>query len=85
MPQPLDHHQVLEIITAYHDMLSREKQMHSEHENGLKPHFSPFLALIRPILGPTKFVSATRPPTGTEDHYCLSQYEKSGKTNAFRA
>ena len=33
----------------------REKAIHLEQENGLKPHFGPFLALIRPILGPINF------------------------------
>ena len=36
-------------------MQNRQKLMHFEHENGLKHHFGPFLALIGPILGPTKF------------------------------
>ena len=36
--------------------------MHFEHGNGRKPHFGPFLALIGPILGPTKLFSAFRPP-----------------------
>ena len=52
--QPLDHHQVLLTITAYHNMQNREKLMHFEQENGLKPHFGPFLALIGPILGHEK-------------------------------
>ena len=32
-----------------------QKLMHFQHENSLKPHFGPFLALIRPILGPIIF------------------------------
>ena len=35
-------------------MQNRGKAIHSEQENGLKPHFGPFLALIGPIRGPTK-------------------------------
>ena len=30
-------------------MQNWQKLMHYEHENGLKPHFGPFLALIGPI------------------------------------
>ena len=29
--------------------------MNLDQENGLKPHFGPFLALIGPILGPKNF------------------------------
>ena len=36
-------------------MQNRGKAIHSKQENGLKHHFGPFLALIGPILGPTKF------------------------------
>ena len=36
-------------------MQNRGKAIHSEQGNGLKHHFGPFLALIGPILGPTKF------------------------------
>ena len=32
-------------------MQNREKLRHYEQENGLKPHFSPFLALNGPFLG----------------------------------
>ena len=49
----IDHHYLLDIITLYHNMQNWQKLMHFEHENGLKPHLAPFLALIRPILGPT--------------------------------
>ena len=52
--QPLDHLQVLQIIITHHNVQSWEKLMHFEQQNGLKPHFGPFLALIGPILGPTK-------------------------------
>ena len=55
--QPLDHHQVLQIITAYHNMQNREKLMRFEQENGLKPHFGPFLALIGPFLAQIIFFS----------------------------
>ena len=48
--QPLDNHQALQIISAYHNMQNLEKTMHFEQENGLKPHFGPFLALINPFL-----------------------------------
>ena len=53
--QPLDHHQVLQIITAYHNTQNREKLMRFEQENGLKPHFGPFLALKWPIWANTFF------------------------------
>ena len=49
----LDQNKVLNIITPNHDMQKR-KNMHLEQENPLKLHFGPFLALIRPILGPKK-------------------------------
>ena len=42
----------------HHNVHNRQKLMHFEQENGLKPHFGPFLALIGPILGPTNFFSA---------------------------
>ena len=35
-------------------MHNQQKLTHIEQENGLKPHFGPFLALIGPIQGPTK-------------------------------
>ena len=41
--QHVKNHQVLDIITSNHDMQNRGKVMHSEQENGLKPHFGPFL------------------------------------------
>ena len=41
--QHLKHHQVLDIITPNHDMQDWGKVMHLEQENGLKPHFGPFL------------------------------------------
>ena len=66
--QHLKHHQVLDIITPNHDMQDRGKVMDLEQENGLKPHFGPFLALIGPILGPTKFFSALSPPLATRYH-----------------
>ena len=37
-------------------MQNRGKVKHLEHENDLKPHFGPFLAIIGPILGPTKMI-----------------------------
>ena len=38
------------IIIFNHHMQNRQKQTHLERENGLKPHFGPFLALIGPFL-----------------------------------
>ena len=55
--QPLDHHQVLHIITAYHSTQNRGKLMRFEQENGLKLHFGPFLALIGPFLAQINFFS----------------------------
>ena len=52
-----DHHQVLQIISAYHNMQNQEKLMHIEQENGLKPHICPFLALIGPFLAQIIFFS----------------------------
>ena len=36
-------------------MQNRQKLMIFEEENGLKPHFGPFLALNGPFLGPRIF------------------------------
>ena len=55
-----DHHYLLDIITRYHNMQNWQKLMHYEHENGLKPHFGPFLALIGPILEPKDFFSSSK-------------------------
>ena len=52
-----------------HNLQHWQKQMYLDHENGLKHHIGPFLALIGPILGPPIFLSAIRPPPGTTDHY----------------
>ena len=41
-----------------------------EQEKGPKPHFGPLLALIEPILGPAKIISALRPPL--DARYCYS-------------
>ena len=38
-------------------MQNRQKLMHINHENDLKPHFSPFLALNGPFLGQHVFFS----------------------------
>ena len=56
--QHFDHHYLLDIIPLDHKIQNRQKLMHVEQENGLKPYFGPFLALIGPILGPTKIFSA---------------------------
>ena len=37
------------IIIFNHNMQNRQKLTHLERENGLKPHFDPFLALIGPF------------------------------------
>ena len=44
--QLLDNRQVIGIIIFNHNMQNRQKLTHIERENGLKPHFRPFLALI---------------------------------------
>ena len=49
--QHLDHYQVLDIVILDFNMQNRQKLMHFEQENGLKPHFGPFLALNGPFLG----------------------------------
>ena len=41
-------------------MQNRQKLMIFEQENGQKPHFSPFLALIGPFLGQHIFFSKIR-------------------------
>ena len=56
--QHLKHYQVLDTITSNHDMQNRRKVMNLDQENGLKPRFGPFLALIGPILGPKIFFSS---------------------------
>ena len=63
--QHLKHHQVLDIITPNHDMQDPGKVMDFEQENGLKPHFGPFLALIGPILEPKNLFSAPQILSGT--------------------
>ena len=45
----LDNHQVLDFVILNHDMQNRRKLMHFEQDNGLKPHFGPFLALNGPF------------------------------------
>ena len=70
--QHLKHHQVLDIITPNHDMQDQGKVMDLEQENGLKPHFGPFLALNGPILGPKKLFSAPQILSGTRCHYFQS-------------
>ena len=45
-------------------MQNRQELMNFEQENGLKPDFGPFLALIGPILGPANFFSVLLPGSG---------------------
>ncbi len=52
----------LDFTCLYHNFGNWRKLMYFEHENGRKPYFGRFLALIGPILGPTKLFSALRPP-----------------------
>ena len=59
-PQKLKHYQVLDTITSNHDMQNRRKVMNLDQENGLKPHFGPFLALTGPILEPKDFFSSSK-------------------------
>ena len=66
--QHFNHYQVLDLVILDHNTQNRRKLMHSEQDNGLKPHFGPFLALIGPILGPTIFLSAFWPPLATRYH-----------------
>ena len=54
--QHVNHHQLLDNITVYHNMHNQQKLTHIEQENGLKPHFGPFLALIGPFLGQQIFI-----------------------------
>ena len=58
--QHLKHYQVLDTITSNHDMQNRRKVMNLDQENGLKPHFGPFLALIGSIVGPKKIFSSSK-------------------------
>ena len=55
--QRFDHYWVLETNILNHNMQNRQKLMHINQENGLKPHFCPFLALIGPFLGQIIFFS----------------------------
>ena len=55
--QHLDNHQVLDSIIFNQNMQNRQKLMHNSRENGLKPHFGPFLALIGPFLAQINFFS----------------------------
>ena len=66
-------------------MHNQQKPMHFEQENGLKPHFGPFLALNGPFSRPANFFSALRKQLGVRYHYSQSYYAKSPKTNDFRA
>ena len=66
-------------------MQNQQKLTHIEQENGLKPHFGPFLALNGPFSGPANFFSALRKQLGVRYHYSQSYYAKSPKTNDFRA
>ena len=57
-------------------MQNRQKLMHLEQENDLKPHFGPFQTLIfgpnGPIFGPAIFFSALGQPLGTKYRYSQS-------------
>ena len=55
--QHFSHHQVLDLLTLDHITQNRQKLMYFEQQNGLKPHFGPFLALIGPFLGQQIFFS----------------------------
>ncbi len=57
--------------------------MHFDQENGTKPHFGPFLALIGPFFEPENFFSALGKPLGTRYCYSQPQCAKLAKTNAF--
>ena len=52
-------------------MHNQQKPTYIEQENGLKPHFGPFLALIGPFLGQQIF-SALGQPLGTRNRYFQS-------------
>ena len=47
--QHFDHHQILDIITLYHNMQNWQKLTHYEHEHGLKPHFGPLWPKLSPF------------------------------------
>ena len=53
-------YQVLDIVIIDHNTQNRQKLMHFEQENGLKPHFGPFLALNGPFLGQHIFLTKIR-------------------------
>ena len=55
--QHVKNHQVLDIIILNHNMQNCQKLMIFEEENGLKPHFGPFLALNGPFLAHQIFFS----------------------------
>ena len=46
--QHCDQHQLLYTIARYHNMQNQQKQMHTDLENGLKPHLAPFQTLDCP-------------------------------------
>ena len=58
--QHFSHHQVLDLVILDHHTQNRRKLMHFEQDNGLKPHFGPFLALNGPFLGQQIFFSKIR-------------------------
>ena len=58
--QHLVHYYLLDIINIQHYMQNRQKLMHINQENDLKPHFGPFLALNGPFLGQHIFFSKIR-------------------------
>ena len=64
-------------------MQNQQKLTHFDQENGLKPLFGPFLALIGPILGPAIFLPVLLPPLDDIHCYSWSLYAESSKSNAF--
>ena len=58
--QHFDPHQILDIVILNHNMQNRQERMSFEQENGLKPHFGPFLALNGPFLGQHIFLTKIR-------------------------
>ena len=44
--QHFDNHQALDFVILNNEMQNRRKLMHFEQDNGLKPHFGPFLVIL---------------------------------------
>ena len=51
VPAKIWTYKILGTVILNLDMQNRQNPMHFEQENGLKPHFGPFLALNGPFLG----------------------------------